>query len=85
MVTEQLIFDYIKSSPTDLMALHGLVEIHIVVLLSCLAIDFYFPKIFWQTGLANWYILRSEAAECSIWSGCTLFATHPADFRHMNR
>ena len=28
---------------------------------------------------------RSDATECGIWSGPTLFATHPAVLRHSNR
>ena len=34
--------------------------------------------IFGQTGLSKQYKPRSDAEECSVSSGSTLFATHPA-------
>ena len=34
--------------------------------------------VFGQTTLGKQYRPRSDAAECGVWSGSTLFATHPA-------
>ena len=41
-------------------------------------------SVFVQTGLSKQSRLRSDTPECVIWSGSTLFATHPAIFRHNN-
>ena len=38
----------------------------------------YLPYVLGQTGLYKQCRPRSDAAECSIWSGTTLFVTHPA-------
>ena len=38
----------------------------------------YFFYVFGQTGLSKQCRLRSDAAECGIWSGSTLFATDTA-------
>ena len=38
----------------------------------------------WINGLSKQCRPRSDAADCSIWSGSTLFATHPIDFRYIN-
>ena len=34
-----------------------------------------------ETGLSEQYRPRSDDAECCIWSGYTLFATHVAEFK----
>ena len=42
----------------------------------------YLPYVFRQTGLSKQYRPRWDAAERGVSSGSTLFATHPAIFRH---
>ena len=42
----------------------------------------YLPYVFRQTGLSKQFRPRWDASECGISSGSTLFATHPAIFRH---
>ena len=42
----------------------------------------YLPYVFGQTGLSKQYRPRWDAAERGVSSGSTLFATHPATFRH---
>ena len=40
--------------------------------------------VFWQTDPSNQCRARSDAAESSVWSGSTLFATHLSYFVYMN-
>ena len=42
----------------------------------------YLPYVFGQTGLSKQFRPRWDAAERGVSSGSTLFATHPAIFRH---
>ena len=42
----------------------------------------YLPYVFGQTGLSKQYRPRWDAAKRGVSSGSTLFATHPAVFRH---
>ena len=45
----------------------------------------YLSKVLGGTSLSKQGRTWSDAAFCSIWSGSTLFAAHPTDFRHINR
>ena len=38
----------------------------------------YIHNVFGQTGLSKQCKPRSDAAECGVWSGSTMFVTHPA-------
>ena len=44
----------------------------------------YLSYVLGQTGLREQYKPRSDATECGICSGSTLFATYPVDFRLIN-
>ena len=37
----------------------------------------------WTDFQINFHMYRSDVVECGIWSGSTLFATHPAVFKHV--